>query len=172
MQGRAPAPPHLALAFSLLFESGQRRGDCCAMLKTDIERDADGQWLMVEAQEKTGERVPIHFHRALRVAIAKHGGRHKSDFILTTVTGRRYAKGDLTKAIRKRLIEIGEPPGKYTLHGLRKAAAVRLAEAGASVEQLMSWLGWRSPAQAVYYCREASKRKLNRRAASLLERAG
>jgi integrase len=170
-RGRLPAPPHLALAFSLLFESGQRRGDCCNMLKTDIERDDDRhQWLMVEAQEKTGERVPIPFHRNLRVAIAKHGGRHKSDFILTTVTGRAYAKGDLTKAIQKRLIEIGEPKSKYTLHGLRKAAAVRLAERGATVEQLMTFFGWRSPRMALYYVREANKKKLNGDAAKLLER--
>jgi hypothetical protein len=49
---------------------------------------------------------------------------------------------------------------------------VRLAELGATVEDLMSFFGWRSPKQALYYVREASKRKLNRRAASLLERVG
>jgi integrase len=97
-------------------------------------------------------------------------GANGSDFILTTKTGRQFAKGDLSKAIQKRLIEIGEPKSKYTLHGLRKAAAVRLAELGATVEELMSFFGWRSPKMALYYVREANKRKLNRRAANLLER--
>jgi hypothetical protein len=58
-----------------------------------------------------------------------------------------------------------------TLHGLRKAAAVRLAEVGATVEQLMSVFGWRTPTMALYYCREAKKRKLNSEAFSLLESA-
>src|SRR5262245_48868793 len=43
---------------------------------------------------------------------------------------------------------------KCTLHGIRKAAAVRLAERGATVEMLMSAFGWRSPAPALFYCRE------------------
>ena len=76
----------------------------------------------------------------------------------------------LTKAIQKRLIEIGEPKSKYTLHGLRKAAGVRLAERGATVEQLMTFFGWRSPRMALYYVREANKKKLNADAAKLLER--
>ena len=57
------------------------------------------------------------------------------------------------------------------MHGLRKAAAVRMAEAGATVQQLMSVFGWKTPTMALYYCREASKRKLNREAWSLWERA-
>jgi integrase len=139
---------------------------------TDIERDAEGhQWLIVHAQEKTGESVPIPMHRDLRIALAKHGAGRKSEYILTTVTGRRYDKTALTKAIQKRLIEIGEKPSRYTLHGLRKAAAVRMAEAGAGVPQLMSVFGWKTPAMALFYCREANKRKLNREAWSLWERA-
>jgi integrase len=166
------APRHLQLAFALLLFTGQRRGDVCNMRWTDIERDAEGhQWLMVHAQEKTGESVPIPMHRDLRIALAKNGAGHKSEYILVTATRRRYDKTALTKAIQKRLIEIGEKPSKYTLHGLRKAAAVRMAEAGATVQQLMSVFGWKTPTMALYYCREANKRKLNREAWSLWERA-
>jgi integrase len=166
------APPHLQLAFSLLLYTGQRRGDVVKMQWRDIERDDDGhQWLMVHAQEKTGESVPIPMHRDLRIALAKNGAGPKSDYILVTAARRRYDKTALTKAVQKRLIEIGEKPSKYTLHGLRKAAAVRMAEAGATVQQLMSVFGWKTPIMALYYCREANKRKLNREAWSLWERA-
>jgi integrase len=136
-----------------------------------IEHDADGQWLMVHAQQKTGEAVPIPLHKDLRVALAKHGGRHKSEFILTTVTGRRYDPVRLSKDIRRRLIEIGEPPGRFTVHGLRKARVVRMAERGATVEMLMSAFGWRSSQMALFYAREASKRRLNAAAWSLVESA-
>src|SRR5215472_17974307 len=50
--------------------------------------------------------------------------------VLTTPTGKPYDKGRLTKAIQARLVEIGQPKSQYTLHGLRKAAAVLLAESG------------------------------------------
>jgi hypothetical protein len=76
--------------------------------------------------------------RDLRRALAKLGGRHKSEFLLTTKTGKQFDKSDLSKAICERLVEIGLPKSKYTLHGLRKAIEVRLAEAGATVQQLMS----------------------------------
>jgi hypothetical protein len=46
-----------------------------------------------------------------------------------------------------------------------------MAEAGATVQQLMSVFGWKTPTMALYYCREASKRKLNREAWRLWERA-
>jgi integrase len=70
-QGRAPAPPHLALAFALLLETGQRRSDVVRMRWSHIEHDADGQWLMVHAQQKTGEAVPIPLHKDLRVALGE-----------------------------------------------------------------------------------------------------
>ncbi|WP_177228124.1 tyrosine-type recombinase/integrase [Hyphomicrobium facile] len=45
-------------------------------------------------------------------------------------------------------------------HGLRKAAATSLAEAGASAHQLMAWFGWRSLKEAERYTRAASQKKL------------
>ena len=75
----------------------------------------------------------------------------------------------LTKKIKARLRAIGGE--KYTLHGLRKAAGVRLAEAGASVPMIMSILGHRSPGMALFYCREANKRQLSDDAMKLWEKA-
>ena len=37
-------------------------------------------------QQKTGEAVPIPLHNNLRVGLAKHGGRHKSEFIKPRLT--------------------------------------------------------------------------------------
>ena len=90
--------------------------------------------------------------------------------VLTTPTGKPYDKGRLTKAIQARLVEIGQPKSQYTLHGLRKAAAVLLAESGATVEQLISVMGWRTAGQAIYYCREANKKTLNRAAWAFLDK--
>ena len=47
-----------------------------------------------------------------------------------------------------------------TAHGIRKAAARRLAEAGATVNQLMAIFGCSRPDMAIKYTREASKKRM------------
>ena len=164
------AREHLQLAFALLLYTGQRRGDVCRMRWTDIEDVKGGEQGLAVVQEKTGETVPVLLHSVLRRAIMRHARERKSEFILATPTGKRYDKGWLTKVIQARLVEIGQPKSKYTLHGLRKAAAVLLAESGATVEQLMSVMSWKTPTQAIYYCREANKKTLNRAAWAFLDK--
>jgi integrase len=156
------ASPELALAFSLLLYTGQRRGDVVRMKWTDIDRG----YIHVR-QEKTNELVVVRLHRDLLKMLMKTPRR--GDTILTTKRGNAFDKTALTKAIKARLREIGEP--ELVLHGLRKAAGVRLAEAGASVQQVMSVLGHRSPRMALYYCAQASKRELSDAAMALWEKA-
>jgi integrase len=55
-------------------------------------------------------------------------------------------------------------------HGLRKAAATRAAERGATVNELMSMFGWLDPKQAARYTRLANRKKLADRAPQLLAR--
>jgi integrase len=45
-------------------------------------------------------------------------------------------------------------------HGLRHAAGVALAEAGATEEEIMTWLGHATPAMAHHYCAQANAKKL------------
>ena len=155
--------PELALAFALLLYTGQRRGDVIRMKWSHF----DGKFIVVEAQEKTGEAVSIAVHRDLRAALMKT--ERRSDYILTTKRGKPFDGTTLTKAIKCRLREIGEP--ELVLHGLRKSAGVRLAEAGASVQMIMAVLGHRTPKMALYYAAQANKKKLAHDAMTLWERA-
>ena len=156
------ASDELKLAFALLLYTGQRRGDVCRMKWSDF----DGKFISI-VQEKTGEHVHVRVHRDLRKTLMSI--ERRGDHILTTKTGGAFTGTTLTKLIKKRLREIGGE--KYTLHGLRKAAGVKLAEAGATVQQIMSVLGHRSPGMALYYCREANKRQLSDDAMKLWEKA-
>jgi integrase len=156
------ASPELALAFTLLLYTGQRRGDVCKMRWSDIDRG----YIHVR-QEKTDELVVVRLHRELLKTLMKI--ERRSDYILATKRGNAWDKTALTKAIKARLRAIGEPD--LVLHGLRKAAGVRLAEAGASVQQIMAVLGHRSPRMALYYCEQANKRELSDSAMRLWERA-
>jgi integrase len=47
-----------------------------------------------------------------------------------------------------------------TCHGLRKAAATRYADRGATERQLMAWFGWTDPRMAARYTRAAEVRRL------------
>jgi integrase len=61
-------------------------------------------------------------------------------------------------------------PDHCTLHGIRKAAAVRAAENGASANQLMALFAWLNLAHAEIYTRQANRRKLGLSGAKLLKK--
>jgi integrase len=66
----------------------------------------------------------------------------------------------LTHAFVNRLKKVGIDPGQYTLHGLRKTAGVKLAEAGATESEIMRMFGHSKPDQAHAYCADASSATL------------
>ena len=53
-------------------------------------------------------------------------------------------------------------------HGVRKIAATRAADNGATEHQLMAIFGWKTPAMPMLYTREANRRRLARESAHLL----
>lgn len=50
-------------------------------------------------------------------------------------------------------------PKRCTSHGLRKVAATRAAERGATTTQLMAWFGWKSASEADRYTRAADRKQ-------------
>ena len=76
---------------------------------------------------------------------------------LTTARGKAWDKnylgwwfGDACRAIGL----------NRSAHGLRKAAARRYAERGATVPQLMALFGWRTPAMAIHYVQMAERKTM------------
>jgi integrase len=55
---------------------------------------------------------------------------------------------------------------QLSFHGLRHAAGVALAEAGATEKEIMAWLGHATPAMATHYCKMAEQKKLTASAGS------
>jgi integrase len=149
------ASPSLRLAFYLLLFTGQRRGDVVAMKW----RDLDGNKIKV-VQSKTSETVFVHIHKKLREALDAASREHEN--ILTNRLGRPFTPGSLTNAFARTLIAIGARG--YSVHGLRKTAAVALAEAGRSELEIMAVLGHRTSKMAIHYCRAANKTLLNENA--------
>ena len=63
--------------------------------------------------------------------------------------------------------ETGKP--RCTPHGLRKSAATRFADRGTTVTELMSWFGWRTPAEAIRYVEAADRLRAAKAAAAKLK---
>jgi integrase len=160
------APPHLKLTFLLSYYTAQRRGDIAKMKWTDF----DGKRIMV-TQEKSGKRVPVKVHRELLLVL--NNMKRVSEYVLTRPSGAPYAKDKsaLSKAVQRRLQQIGEPPGRFVLHGLRHAAGVRLAELGFGTKQIMAVLGHSSPAMSLHYQKQADESKMIDDVVSTWERA-
>jgi|RhiMetdeSRZDD1v2_1073273.scaffolds.fasta_scaffold183921_5 integrase len=147
------AKPPLLLAVTVLRYSAQRGGDCIAMKRTDF----NGERIRV-VQEKTGSHLWLKCPKPLRKALET--APFISEYILNSIWKRPYANSTtLGHAIERHLKKIGIKG--YTMHGLRKNAAVELAEAGATVEELMAVLGHKTPKMALHYCKLASQRRIN-----------
>lgn len=79
--------------------------------------------------------------------------------VLASSRGTPYREGTISTRMAEWCAQAGIEAG-YTIHGLRKALGVKLAEADASTRQLMETLGHDSISHAELYSREASQMRL------------
>jgi integrase len=162
-EARHPVGTKARLAFDLLLYTAQRRGDVVRMGRQHLA----GGFLTVR-QHKTGAALEIPIHTALSVSLAAAPGDHLA--FLTTAFGKPYTAPGFGNWFRERCDEAGLP--ECSAHGLRKAAARRLAEAGCSAHQIMAITGHKTPAEAERYTRAADQRHNARAAFSKLTEAG
>lgn len=82
-----------------------------------------------------------------------------TETVLASPRGAPYKEGTISTKMAEWCEKAGIGPG-YSMHGLRKALGVKLAEADASTRQLMETLGHNNIAYAELYSREASQMRL------------
>ena len=150
------------LAFALFLYSGQRTSDVSKMLWTDVSND--GIWVV---QRKTKAKLLVPLHPEL-YAILSASPRRKGA-ILQTNFGRPFSSKGLSNFMAVRIGKAGLPERCVT-HGLRKAAARRLAEAGCSANEIASITGHASLEEVARYTRAAEQKKLARSAMDRLVR--
>ena len=85
---------------------------------------------------------------------------------LVTEYGRSFTANGFGPWFRARCDEAGIPAG-YAAHGLRKLAATRMANDGATAHQPRAWFGWKSLRQAERYTEAADARRLAAEAGKL-----
>ncbi len=138
------------LAMALLLYTGQRRSDVIRMGRQHLRGGA-----IDVKQDKTGERLTIPVHPTLREAIDACPSDHLT--FLMTETGKPFASGNafynwFIDCARKAGIAPGLSP-----HGLRKAAARRLAEAGCTPHQIASVTGHATLKEIERYTKAANQ---------------
>jgi integrase len=122
------ASPMTRLAIITGLCTGQRIGDCLAMLHRDI---ASG--MLTITQGKTGKTVYVPVHPDWRVAIDALPKRAVT--ILYDRSGKPFKSTDTVQARLRDLMELLGVEG-FTFHGLRKNATNRLAELGLSPHEI------------------------------------
>lgn len=146
--------PRLALA--LLLYTGQRRSDVVRMGWKHVRGD-----LIEVTQQKTGAVLLIPIHPLLQVEI--EAANDGAETFLQRQDGEAFTPNGFYMRFKAWRAESGLPDG-LSPHGLRKAAARRLAEAGCSAHEIASITGHASIAEVQRYTRAADQLKMAREA--------
>jgi integrase len=156
--------PQVVRAYYLLRYTGQRRIDVARMKASQFDGTA------VELfQVKTGAYVWVPAHKRLREHLAETGidGSHLLVKGQSGPGGLRHGRGPYTAKSLGNLVcnacaELGFPG--YSPHGLRHLAGAALAEAGATIDEIMSVLGHTTDKAARIYVQQASRKVMAKNA--------
>lgn len=144
------------LALALLLYTGQRRGDVVRMGRQHISGDT-----IRVVQSKTGASLAIPMHAKLRAEIGSSAATDNLTFILTA-WGRPFSAAGFGNWFRDTCNDAGLT--ELSAHGLRKAAARRLAEAGCSALQIQAITGHKTLAEVSRYTAAADQERMAREA--------
>lgn len=147
-----PTGTRARLALDLLLLTGQRRGDVVRMGRQHIRNGV----LMVR-QQKTRADVAIPVPIELRASIEAACKDHLT--FLVTSNGKPFTAAGFGNWFKETCQQAGLPSG-CSAHGLRKAAARRLAEAGCTTHQIMAITGHKTLREVARYTESVDRTKL------------
>lgn len=146
-------PERFKRAVLVALYTGQREGDCVAMTWGMY----DGTGIQVK-QEKTDEELWIPVHRVLREALDRWKCEPAREKILINAWDREWAESSFAVAIHTEIKKHRKLDG-MVFHGLRKAAATRLAEAGCSTHEIAAITGHATLGMIELYTKKADQRR-------------
>jgi integrase len=142
--------PRLALALALY--TAQRRSDVIRIGRQMIRDN-----VLTIRQQKTGATLAIPVHPDLAAIIAATPAGHLT--LLVTERGKSYGANAFSEMFRKWCDAAGLP-GNCSVHGLRKSACTRLADAGASAHEIAAISGHRTLKEVERYTKGADQARL------------
>jgi site-specific recombinase XerD len=153
------------LALELILSTGQARCDVVRMGRQFVR---DGTLSMSRQKTGVGFDIPVLPSLRAELDLQPQSDRHLT--FLVTEQGKAFTAAGFGNWFRDRCDEAGLP--NCAAHGLRSAAATRLADHGATAHQLMSWFGWRTLSEAERYTKEADRKRLAAEAGRLITGTG
>jgi integrase len=156
--------------------TGQARQDVIAMGEQHITRehyrdedDKDREaeilnWVRKKTEDKTGLELAIPVHPELRRIIDATPSKHLT--FLVTQLGAPFTDAGFGNWFRDRCNEAGLP--QCSFHGLRKAAATRLIDAGCDVVEAAAITGHASLKELQRYIETRDRKRAARRAMTKL----
>jgi integrase len=158
-QKRWPIGTRQRVWFDVLLFTGLRRGDAIRLGRQHVR---DG--IATIKTEKTGTEVSLPILPALAKTIA--AGPCGDLAFITSANGKPFTKesfgNSFTEACRKAGIT-------KSAHGIRKLAATRAANAGATEAQLKAIFGWTNSKMPTLYTKGANNRRLAKQAMHMLD---
>lgn len=160
-----PIGSQARLAMTLLLYTAGRREDAVRLGPQHI-RDGRIRFRQAKNEHRSPVEVDIPVHPELVSAIEVKRSGHLT--FLVTAYGRPFTPSGFGNKFRDWCDQAGLQ--HCSAHGLRKAAAVRLAEAGATAHEIMAVTGHKSLEEVERYTREIQRRKLADSAMAKLKR--
>lgn len=148
-------PEDLRRVVVLAIYTGQRRSDLCSMTWSSY----DGKTIRLR-QKKTKADLAIPVHPVLKAELdAWKAERGDSVQILHRANGQAWRPQKLSIEMQRWTAKIGFP-AHHNVHGLRKVAARRLAEAGCSTNEIAAVTGHKTLGMVQHYTRSADQERL------------
>lgn len=157
-----PVGCNARLAFDLALFTAQRRADVRVLGPSNIQRGK-----IVVTQQKTGVQLKLPIHPCLGISLMPFLG-NKTAFILSS-KGTPYTPDSFGMWFKRRCVEAGITD--KSMHGLRKAAARRLAEVGLSNQMIKSITGHTSDTEVARYTAAARQERMAAHAMEQLDLA-
>jgi integrase len=168
-EARHPIGSKARLAMALGLYTGQARQDVVLMGEQYITHEHDPEqgyeveilnWVRKKTEDKTGLELAIPVHPQLRQIIDATASKHLT--FLVTEFGAPFTAAGFGNWFRDRCKEAGLPHCSF--HGLRKAAATRLIDAGCDVVEASAITGHASLKELQRYVETRDRKKAARRA--------
>jgi integrase len=147
-----PVGTRARLALALLLYTGQRRGDVVLIGQQHIKKG-----VLSIRQQKTKAEVDIPVLPELQEVLNATPSGHLT--FLVTGHGKPFTAAGFGNWFRDMCTAAGLPK-RLSAHGLRKAAATRFADHGATAHELMAWFGWKKITEAERYTCAANRKAL------------
>jgi integrase len=150
-ESRWPIGTRERVMLDVFVYTGLRRGDAAKLGKQHVRNGV----ISIDT-EKTDTRVTIPLLPVLQATL--DAGPIGELAFIATKTGQPLTKESLGNLFKEACKEAGITD--KSAHGLRKAAATRAADAGATVAQLEAIFGWQGGRMAALYTEAANRRQL------------